>query len=38
MAKSSQKVQKAREFTHLLFELRSELRQFLQKKFSENND
>jgi DNA-binding MarR family transcriptional regulator len=37
MAKSSQKVQKAREFTHLLFELRSELRQFLQKKFRENN-
>ena len=37
MAKSSQKVQKAREFTHLLFELRSQLRQFLQKKFRENN-
>ena len=37
MAKSTQKVQKAREFTHLLFELRSQLRQFLQKKFRENN-
>lgn len=37
MAKSIQKVQKAREFTHLLFELRSQLRQFLQKRFRESD-
>ena len=37
MAKSTRKVQNTREFTHLLIELRSQLRQFLQKKFRENN-
>ncbi len=37
MAKTIQKAQKARDFTHLLFELRDQLRQFLQKKFRENN-
>jgi DNA-binding MarR family transcriptional regulator len=37
MAKSTQKAQKAREFAHLTFELRDRLRQFLQKKFRENN-
>src|SRR5665213_483896 len=37
MAKSNRKFQNTREFTHLLFELRSHLRQFLQKKFRENN-
>lgn len=37
MVKSTKKAQKAREFTHLLFELRDQLRQHLQKKFRENN-
>jgi DNA-binding MarR family transcriptional regulator len=37
MAKSIQKSQTAREFAHLTFELRDLLRQFLQKKFRENN-
>ena len=33
----SQKAETARHFAHLLFELRDELRQFMQKKFRENN-
>jgi len=37
MAKPVQKAQRAREFAHLGFELRDLLRQFLQKKFRENN-
>lgn len=37
MAKNIQKSQTAREFAHLTFELRDLLRQFLQKKFRENN-
>ena len=37
MAKSSQKAISVRDFTHLTFELRDLLRQFLQKKFRENN-
>lgn len=37
MAKNTQKSQTAREFAHLTFELRDLLRQFLQKKFRENN-
>ena len=37
MAKNIQKSQTAREFVHLTFELRDLLRQFLQKKFRENN-
>ncbi|HEY5371471.1 MAG TPA: MarR family transcriptional regulator [Hanamia sp.] len=37
MAKTAQKAQKAREFAHLSFELRDLLRQFLQKKFREND-
>lgn len=37
MAKNIHKSDKAREFAHLTFELRDHLRQFLQKKFRENN-
>lgn len=37
MEKSTQKVQKIREFAHVTFELRDLLRQFLQKKFREND-
>lgn len=37
MSKSSQKTQKTRVFTHLTFELRDRMRQFLQKKIRENN-
>jgi DNA-binding MarR family transcriptional regulator len=37
MAKNVRKSQTAREFAHLTFELRDLLRQFLQKKFRENN-
>ena len=37
MAKSNQKAQTARQFTHLLLELRDELRRHLQQKFRENN-
>lgn len=37
MAKSSQKAETTRHFAHALFELRVELRQFMQKKFKENN-
>ena len=37
MVKNIQKSQTAREFVHLTFELRDLLRQFLQKKFRENN-
>jgi DNA-binding MarR family transcriptional regulator len=35
--KLNQKAETTRHFTHLLFELRDELRQFMQKKFRENN-
>jgi DNA-binding MarR family transcriptional regulator len=35
--KFSQKAETTRHFTHLLFELRDQLRQFMQKKFRENN-
>ena len=37
MARSNQKAKKARQFTHLLLELRDELRRHLQQKFRENN-
>jgi len=37
MATLTQKAQAARNFAHLSFELRDLLRQFLQKKFRENN-
>ena len=38
MAKTiNQKAETTRHFTHLLFELRDQLRQFMQKKFRENN-
>lgn len=37
MAKNTHKSETAREFAHLTFELRDHLRQFLQKKFRENN-
>lgn len=37
MAKLIQKSETAREFAHLTFELRDLLRQFIQKKFRENN-
>lgn len=37
MTKSTLKSETAREFAHLTFELRDMLRQFLQKKFRENN-
>lgn len=37
MPKNNQKSETAREFAHLTFELRDVLRQFLQKKFRENN-
>lgn len=37
MAKSNQKSVIARQFTHLLLELRDELRRHLQQKFKENN-
>lgn len=37
MLQLTQKAQKAREFAHLTFELRDRLRQFIQKKFRENN-
>lgn len=37
MAKPNQKAAIARQFTHLLLELRDELRQHLQRKFRENN-
>ena len=37
MAKPNQKAVIARQFTHLLLELRDELRQHLQQKFRENN-
>lgn len=37
MIKTNQKAQTAREFTHLLLELRDQLRQFIQQKFRENN-
>ncbi len=37
MAISNQKAETARQFAHLLFELRDHLRQFMQKKFRENN-
>lgn len=37
MAKAAQKAQTAGEFAHLSFELRDLLRQFLQKKFREND-
>ena len=33
----NQKAETTRHFTHLLFELRDQLRQFMQKKFRENN-
>lgn len=35
--KINQKAEATRHFTHLLFELRDQLRQFMQKKFRENN-
>jgi DNA-binding MarR family transcriptional regulator len=34
---SNAKAEATRQFAHLLFELRDELRQFMQKKFRENN-
>lgn len=37
MARSNQKAKKATQFTHLLLELRDELRRHLQQKFRENN-
>jgi DNA-binding MarR family transcriptional regulator len=37
MAKNIQKSEAAREFAHLTYELRDLLRQFIQKKFRENN-
>jgi DNA-binding MarR family transcriptional regulator len=37
MIQPSQKAEATRHFTHLLFELRDHLRQFMQKKFRENN-
>lgn len=37
MEKSIQKAEAARHFTHLLYELRDCLRQFLQQKFKENS-
>lgn len=37
MATFTQKARIAREFAHLSFELRDQLRQFLQRKFRENN-
>ena len=37
MTKSTQKAEAARHFTHLLYELRDCLRQFMQQKFKENN-
>ncbi len=37
MAKTNQKAETARQFVHLLFELRDQLRQFMQKKFREHN-
>lgn len=37
MEKSIDRAETARQFAHLLFELRDELRQFMQKKFKENN-
>src|SRR5665213_2101327 len=37
MAKLNQKAKTARQFTHLLLELRDELRRHLQQKFRENN-
>jgi DNA-binding MarR family transcriptional regulator len=36
MAISNQKAETTRQFAHLLFELRDELRQFMQKRFREN--
>ncbi len=37
MAKSNQKIETTRHFAHTLLEFRDHLRQFLQKKFKENN-
>jgi len=37
MEKMSRKTETTRHFIHLLFELRDHLRQFMQKKFRENN-
>jgi DNA-binding MarR family transcriptional regulator len=37
MAKTSQKTETIRQFVHLLFELRDQLRQFMQKKFREHH-
>ncbi len=37
MAISNQKSETTRQFAHLLFELRDQLREFMQKKFRENN-
>jgi DNA-binding MarR family transcriptional regulator len=37
MTKTNQKAETTRHFAHLLFELRDQLRQFMQKKFRENN-
>jgi DNA-binding MarR family transcriptional regulator len=37
MEKMSRKTETTRHFVHLLFELRDHLRQFMQKKFRENN-
>jgi DNA-binding MarR family transcriptional regulator len=37
MVTSNAKAEATRQFAHLLFELRDELRQFMQKKFRENN-
>src|SRR5665647_3922789 len=37
MVKSNQKAETTRLFAHSLFELREQLRQFMQKKFRENN-
>jgi DNA-binding MarR family transcriptional regulator len=37
MAKTSQKAEATRQFVHLLFELRDQLRQFMQKKFREHH-
>ncbi|HTE32310.1 MAG TPA: MarR family transcriptional regulator [Chryseolinea sp.] len=37
MEKSTDRAETARQFAHLLFELRDELRQFMQRKFKENN-
>ncbi|HEY5462689.1 MAG TPA: MarR family transcriptional regulator [Hanamia sp.] len=37
MTKTNQRAQTAREFSHLLLELRDQLRRFIQQKFRENN-